>query len=120
MWVFHARTISRPGGFEDDAAFAAGIGFTDVVKRATPTADLVTTAENAHGVQLLAEKLERVRPPLLIFPFKTAAVFLFGRLDGNGWLEHTFAGSRLFVMPGPYESTATAAPTIASLRAGLS
>ena len=98
----------------------AGIGFTDVVKRPTPTADLVTSAEKAHGVQLLAEKLERVRPPLLIFPFKAAAVLLLGRFEGNGWLEHRFAGSRLFVMPGPYESLATAAPTIASLRAGLS
>jgi hypothetical protein len=56
---------------------------------------------------------------VLILPFKAAAVALVGRFDGNGWLERNFAGARLFVMPGPYEATATAAPTIASLGAGL-
>ena len=96
-------------GFEDDAAVAAGIGFTDVVKRPTPRADLLTNAEKRHGVDLLAEKLGRLRAPVVIFPFKSAAVELVGRFEGNGWLRQEFAGSWLFVMPGPYESTATAA-----------
>ena len=106
-------------GFEDDAAVAAGIGFTDVVKRPTPRADLLTSAEKRHGVELLAEKLESLRAPTIIFPFKAAAVELVGRFDGNGWLRQEFAGSRLFVMPGPYESAAIAAPTLASLQSGI-
>ncbi len=106
-------------GFEDDAAVAAGIGFTDVVKRPTPSADLLTTPEKRYGVRVLAEKLERLGPTVLIFPFKAAAVALIGRFEGNGWIGREFAGSRLFVMPGPYEKTATAAPTITSLFVGL-
>jgi double-stranded uracil-DNA glycosylase len=106
-------------GFEDDAAVAAGIGFTDVVKRPTPSADLLTSAEKRHGVKLLAEKLEKVHAPVVIFPFKAAAVELVGKFEGNGWLRQGFAGSRLFVMPGPYESAATAALTLASLRSGV-
>jgi len=103
-----------------NAAVALGIGFTDVVKRPTARADLLTSAEKRHGVRLLAEKLEKVRAPVVIFPFKGAAVELVGQFDGNGGLSQEFGGARLFVMPGPYESAAMAAPTLASLRSGMS
>ena len=106
-------------GFEDDAALVSGIGFTDVVKRPTAKADLLTATEKRYGSMLLAEKLVKIGPPVLIFPFKAAAVELVGHFEGNGWLRQTFAGARLFVMPGPYESKTTAAPTIAALLAGL-
>ena len=66
-------------GAEDDAAVVAGIGFTDVVKRPTARA-----AEMAHAVRLLRATLERVQPPVLIFPFKQAAVRLVGPFAGNG------------------------------------
>lgn len=107
-------------GFEDDDAVAIGIGFTDIVKRPTATADEVTRAELRHGAGLLADKLSAASIPVLIFPFKAAAVALIGRFDGNGWLDQQLAHSRLFVMPGPYESTTTAEPTIASLLPRLS
>lgn len=102
-------------GYEDDAAFASGIGFTDVVKRPSARADEVSAEELRHGANLLASNVETIGAPVLILPFKAAAVALVGRFDGNGWLERNFAGARLFVMPGPYEATATASPTIASL-----
>jgi double-stranded uracil-DNA glycosylase len=106
-------------GFEDDAAVAAGIGFTEIVKRPTARADLLTPDEIRHGAELLAVKLEKLHAPTLIFPFKRAAEALVGRITGNGWLRQEFAGSRLFVMPRPYESTATATPTLSSLRSGI-
>lgn len=106
-------------GFEDDAAVADRIGFTDVVKRPTATAALLTTREMRHGKMLLVEKLGKIDAPVLIFSFKAAAAELIGPFEGNGWLRQTFAGARLFVMPGPYETKTTATPTIASLRAGL-
>jgi TDG/mug DNA glycosylase family protein len=114
-----AGVLETSKGYEDDAGMAAGIGFTDIVKRPTSNASTLTPAEIREGVRLLSAKLEAVRPPTLIFPFRAAAVELVGRFDGNGWLRPTFAGSRLFVMPGPYEKTASASPTIASLRAGF-
>lgn len=107
------------GAFEDDEAVAVGIGFTDVVKRPTARSDEVPDTEMRYGVQLLRAKMEAVHPPALIFPFKRAAVVLVGKFDGNGWLDHNFAGSDLFVMPGPYESSVTANATIASLATRL-
>jgi TDG/mug DNA glycosylase family protein len=102
-------------GFEDDIAFARGIGFTDVVKRPTARSDEVPDSEMRHGVELLREKLQAIRAPVLIFPFKRAAVAVVGKFDGNGWLTQRFAGADLFVMPGPYESTSTATATIGQL-----
>lgn len=102
-------------GFEDDAAVAAGLGFTDVVKRPTARADEVSPDEFRHGRDLLERKLSRAGAPALIFPFKAAAVALVGKFDGNGWLEANFAGCRLFVMPGPYEKRQSADSTIATL-----
>jgi hypothetical protein len=59
--------------------------------------------------------LSRLGVPPLIFSFKAAAMALVGKFDGNGWVEGTFAGCRLFVMPGPYEKRASAESTIATL-----
>jgi TDG/mug DNA glycosylase family protein len=106
-------------GFEDDAAVAAGIGFTDVVKRPTGRAEEVTAAELRHGRQVLEEKLDALCGPALVFPFKQAAVALVGKFAGNGWLDRTFADCRMFVMPGPYERRDTADLTIATLAAAL-
>ena len=106
-------------GFEDDQLFGKGIGFTDIVKRPTASADQVTLEERKFGSQLLADKLREAAAPVLICAFKDAAVALVGKFDGNGWLSEPFAGARVFVMPGPYESNSTALPTIESLATGL-
>ena len=94
---------------------AVGIGFTDVVKRATARSAEVPDSEMHYGVELLRARLDSVRAPVLIFPFKRAAVAVIGNFDGNGWLHRTFAGADLFVMPGPYEAAQTANATIARL-----
>jgi TDG/mug DNA glycosylase family protein len=91
-------------GREDDEAFAAGIGFTDIVKRPTARAAEIGAAELAHGRELLAAKLHEHRPALLIFTFKKTAVALLGPFDGHGRRpEFELAGAGVFVMPGPYE-----------------
>lgn len=102
-------------GFEDDAALAVGIGFTDLVKRPTGRADELSPNELRHGRKVLERKLSGLGGPALVFPFKAAAVALVGKFDGNGWLDRTFAGCQLFVMPGPYEKRASADSTIATL-----
>ncbi len=106
-------------GFEDDVAVAAGVGFTDLVKRPTGRADELTPDELRHGRQVLERKLSDLDGPVLVFPFKAAAVALVGRFDGNGWLDRTFAGCRLFVMPGPCERRDSADSTIATLAPAL-
>src|SRR5207249_3990083 len=74
-----ARGLPDSDGFEDDRAFAAGIGFTDVVKRPTANADQVS-AELAEGRQDLEHKLADIDAPLVIFVFKPAAEILLGPL----------------------------------------
>ncbi len=111
-----AGIIGAPiGAFDDDGAVAVGVGFTDIVKRPTARSSEVSDSEMRYGVDALRTKLEVVRPPALIFPFKRAATILVGKFDGNGWIDRPFAGAELFVMPGPYEAATTARATIASL-----
>ena len=76
-------------GFEDDAAVAAGSGFTDVVIRPTGRTDEVTAAELRHGRQVLEDKLGALDEPALVFSFKQAAVALVGRFKGNGRLDQS-------------------------------
>lgn len=112
-----------PGtSFEDDRLFAAGFGFTDVVKRPTPNAKAVTAEELSHGRSLLETRLEDIEAPLVIFVFKRAATALVGAFDGHGLLPPTRSlfGSRVFVMPGPYEQKAHADHALAELQRHLS
>lgn len=103
-------------GYEDDAAFEAGIGFTDVVKRPTSRADELSDADLSAGRAALEAKLTKLGVPLVIFAFKKAAVTLLGPFPGNGFIDGASLGaSRVFVMPGPYEARSTADPTLASL-----
>lgn len=92
-------------GSQDDRAFAAGVGFTDVVKRPTVRADELRPGELAHGRSLLEPKLDALGIPLVVFTFKGAATAVLGPFDGYGLLSpvRVLAGSRVFVMPGPYE-----------------
>lgn len=110
-----------PDAFEDDAAFAAGIGFTDIVKRPTPTADDLLPVEFDHGRDLLAAKLDAAGTKLVIFTFKKTAQVLFGDFLGNGFVNGLSIGdAEVFVMPGPYEAAGSAHATLATLAAALS
>lgn len=113
-----AGAIKEAGtGREDDAAFLAGIGFTDIVKRPTARADAISSAEFEHGRELLAVKLRRYNPPLLIFTFKKTATALLGPFKGDGHRpELEFEGAQIFVMPGPYERTDRVADSLEQLR----
>lgn len=103
--------------FDDDSAVAQGLAFTDIVKRPSSSAGSVTPDEFRHGRQILQNKLEDHSVPLVIFAFKKPATVLFGNFSGNGFLSGTMLGNaQVFVMPGPYESAATANPTLDSLR----
>jgi TDG/mug DNA glycosylase family protein len=104
-------------GYEDDAAFAAGVGFTDVVKRSTATSAELSRAELNHGLADLERKLANVGAPLAIFAFKKAATTLLGEFPGNGFVPDLRVGaSEVFVMPGPYEDAERARVTLGTLR----
>jgi len=104
-------------GYEDDAAVAAGVGFTDVVKRPTATAADLSADELKHELADLERKLAAVGAPLVIFAFKEAARTLLGNFSGNGFVEGLQVGSsQVFVMPGPYEKTEKAQAVLANVR----
>lgn len=94
--------------WEDDAAFAKGIGFTDVVKRPTASASQILPEEYTYGRARVVKGIQRHRPKLLIFSFKRAAEAILGTVYGNGLItgQH-IAEVPVFVMPGPYERSAT-------------
>jgi TDG/mug DNA glycosylase family protein len=98
-----AGLLKASSGWEDDDAFTAGIGFTDIVKRPTRSESEISPDELQYGRSLLLEKLEAVRAELIIFTFKKTATVIFGRFDGFGFIGRTLAGGEVFVMPGPYE-----------------
>jgi TDG/mug DNA glycosylase family protein len=115
-----AGVLTRESGWEDDVAFAQGIGFTDIVKRPTVKASDVRPEEFAFGKPLLRRKLADVCPDLVIFTFKATATALFGAFEGNGFIERVFAGAEAFVMPGPYERRDIVASRLEELRRGYS
>ena len=120
LWqrLYQAGAIDAAGtGREDDAAFVAGIGFTDIVKRPTPRATAISQTEFEHGRELLVKKLRRNRPSLLIFTYKQAATALLGSFKGHGHRpELEFDGVQVFVMPGPYERADRVTTALEKLR----
>ncbi len=112
-----AGVINLPAaGFEDDAAYAAEIGFTDVVKRPTRRATGLHPGELEHGRELLDRKLSRLTVPKVLFTFKSSAEALLGPLARPGPQTHTIAGAEVFVMPGPMAASAITARLLDELR----
>jgi TDG/mug DNA glycosylase family protein len=98
-----AGLLRNGPGWEDDAALAAGIGFTDIVKRSTTSASEIPADELDYGKSILLSKLEWVRPEIVVFTFKKTANVFFGAFAGYGFVSKQLAGGEVFVMPGPYE-----------------
>jgi double-stranded uracil-DNA glycosylase len=84
-----------------------GIGFTDVVKRATVKASELTAHEMAAGMQRLVAKIERYRPRVACFHGVTGYRFLHRTLTcGKGPIRLGPQGVRvgltaLYVLPNP-------------------
>jgi double-stranded uracil-DNA glycosylase len=111
-----AGAFPHGDGFGDDLAFASGIGFTDISKRPTASAKQLPPDDYEYGKGKLIEKLDEYRPALVIFTFKKTAEIAFGRFEGHGFLSAKKAGGRdVFVMPGPYERTENAQPSLLKL-----
>jgi TDG/mug DNA glycosylase family protein len=90
--------------WEDERWRAAGNGLTDVVKRPTPSAKLVTGDEMALGGELLRAKLTTWRPGLIVFPFLASAEAVLGEEPHPG-PGPTIDGIPTFRLAGPYAPT---------------
>ncbi len=107
--------VGREVGPEDDAALLdLGIGFTDVVKRATPQASGLTAADYRRDAPQLREKLLEYRPAIACFHGATGyrAYLRYAENIKNageialGRQAHSIGDSRVFVLPNPSPANA--------------
>ena len=98
------------GGFSDrllhpsegDELLARGFGITNLVDRATATADQLAGAELVAGGRKLARKVRRYRPAVVAFLGVTAYRAAYARKDARlGPQPETLGASRLWVLPNP-------------------
>lgn len=96
-----------------------GMGFTDVVKRATPGMKGLRAADYDRDAPLLRDKIRRLKPALLWFHGKVAAREFLTRVD-RAWPDPEWGeqraeveGARVYVSPNP--SPANASYSVADL-----
>ena len=84
-----------------------GIGFTDLVKRATDRADQLTSADYVRGARLLERKLRRYRPAIAWFQGTSAYRIFLEHLRtprakiSPGLQPERFGATRVYVTPNP-------------------
>ena len=110
----HGIPFARPGNRFWSAAKAAGvaererapwsalqqgIGFTDVVKRATAGADELSAAEYKNGLRRLEALVRRCEPAATCFVGLDAWRRAVDRGATPGWIANGFAGRPAYLMP---------------------
>lgn len=96
---FTARQL-RPE--EQDELLEAGLGITNVVDRATATADLLANEELRKGAQSLEAKVRRYKPRVLAVLGMGAYRTAFARPKAGLGLQPEMMGTtRLWVLPNP-------------------
>ena len=107
--------VGREVGPDDDAGMLGdGIGFTDVVKRATPQASGLTAADYRRDAPLLREKLVHYAPTIACFHGLTAYRAYLRHAEGIrdagnvelGRQHRCIGDSRVFVLPNPSPANA--------------
>ncbi len=102
---------------DDGALLACGIGFTDVVKRATPRADDLAPGELHAGVAALVAKLERAQPRVVCFHGVTGYLHVHRELGATGSRpllgpqELRLGSTRVYLVPNPSGANAHVTPT---------
>lgn len=96
---FTDRLISP---YEERELLALGYGMTNVVARATATADELAPAEYMEGGRRLAAKLREYRPGVLAVLGVGAYRTAFGRRNAQiGAQESSLEGTAVWVLPNP-------------------
>jgi TDG/mug DNA glycosylase family protein len=127
FWPCLSRSIVSRGAREafsveqlapqhDAALLDHGIGFTDLVKRATPKASDLAPSEFAAGVQHLVTKLGRYRPRIACFHGVTSYRHVHRLLTGTatevslGLQERRVGPTRVYLVPNPSGANAHFTP----------
>ncbi len=102
--TLHAAGITRRllAPSEQEELLALGYGITNVVDRATATADQLAPKELVKGGRRLVTKVRRYRPRFIALLGISAYRAAFGRPDATlGLQPETLEDSRLWVLPNP-------------------
>jgi TDG/mug DNA glycosylase family protein len=95
-------TPRRLWPWEKDVLLREGFGLTNLVARATASADELAPAELVAGRRRLAAKVRRHRPRIVAFLGMGAYRHGFGRPRAAlGEQPDRFAGARVWVLPSP-------------------
>ncbi len=87
---------------EERELLALGYGLTNLVDRATATADQLTLDELSEGGRILAAKCRRYKPAFVAILGISAYRAAFGRpRAGLGLQEETFGSTRIWLLPSP-------------------
>lgn len=97
------------------------VGMTDLVKRATPNADSLTTAEYQEGAERVRRLVEWLRPGVVLFVGLTGWRAAIDRRAAPGPQPSPFGGAPAYVMPSTSGRNARTTPAelITHLRAAL-
>jgi TDG/mug DNA glycosylase family protein len=88
-----------PGNEKD--LVGQGIGFTDVVKRATHSSGDLRQDEFDEGAKEVLEKIQRYKPRVACFVGLLGATAFLGRAVRPGPLDEKIGETHLFAMPSP-------------------
>ncbi|GAA4178453.1 uracil-DNA glycosylase family protein [Gryllotalpicola koreensis] len=115
--LVEAGVFARPVGHAfEESALAAGIGFTDIVKRPTKGEGGVSAIEIEQGRRALRDKLAACEVPLVICVFRHPVRALLGAEGAPGVQRHrTDWGAAVFRMPGPFDARDRVASVMAQL-----
>ena len=95
-------TPRRFGPWEKDLFLASGYGLTNLVRRATASADELAPAELIAGRRRLAAKIRRYRPRIVAFLGMGAYRHAFATPKATlGEQPERFEGARVWVLPSP-------------------
>jgi TDG/mug DNA glycosylase family protein len=101
--IHAAGLTSRPlHPSEDRILLESGYGITNIVHRATASADQLTAAELAAGARKLVRKVKRYRPRIVAFLGVAAYRIAFGRpAAAAGQQSEPIGESAVWVLPNP-------------------
>lgn len=115
--LVEAEVIGRSVGRDfEESALAAGVGFTDIVRRPTKGEGGVGVIEIEYGRRALRDKLAARSVLLIICVFRHPVKALLGTDGAPGVQPHrTDWGATVFRMPGPFDSRERAEAVMAQL-----
>lgn len=101
----------------EEAALAAGVGFTDIVKRPSTGERDLHAEEIRHGSAVLETKLCERQINLIVCVFRHPVEILLGSEGTPGFQPRTTSwGARVFRMPGPFDKRERVQHVMAELR----